>query len=163
MRPSAFVLLVTISLAACSVQTQVVRESDEAAVRDTLAALAGRFSRAYEAGDAAAMAALYTDDAVLLPNRATEVVGREAIEAYWALPDGERITAHAITPLAIEVDGDVATDYGTYTVSGEANGEAWGPGLGNYLIVWRRGADGRWRMHLDMWNARPSPDTTPDG
>lgn len=154
-------ILCDLALAACQTPAEPSVgdvSANESAVRDTLAVLAREFSRAYEAGDAAAMAALYTDDAVLLPHGDTEVVGREAIAAYWSLPDDERITAHEITALDVEVDGDVATDYGTYTVSGEAGGEAWGPGLGNYLIVWRRGADGRWRMHLDMWNGRPAPD-----
>ncbi len=26
-----------------------------------------------------------------------------------------------------------------------------------YLVVWKQGDDGTWRMHLDMWNGRPAP------
>lgn len=65
-------------------------------------------------------------------------------------------TRHAATPTEIRVEGDHAYDYGVYEVAGERNGQAWGPTLGKYVIVWRRGPEG-WRIHLDMWNSRPQP------
>lgn len=157
----AWGLLLSLGLAGTACQPPAESERtesvDEQAVRDTLATLARQFSRAYVAGDADAMTALYTDDAVLLPHNATEVRGREAIRAYWAPQDGQAVTEHRITPLEVEVRGDVATDYGTYVASGTVGDEAWGPSYGNYLIVWERGDDGRWRMQLDMWNGRPAP------
>lgn len=161
MRPTALLLLVLSALTACQPQPDPAHRADEAAVRATLAALADRFSLAYTNGDAAAMTALYTTDAVLLPDGAVEVQGHEAIQAYWTLPESERITHHRITPTRVEVEGTTATDYGTYEVSGVAGGQAWGPSYGNYLIIWKRGTDGQWRMQLDMWNRRPSPAAPP--
>lgn len=130
---------------------------DEQAVRDTLAALANEFSLAYMAGDAAAMTALYTDDAVIFPGNAEFIQGHDPIEQYWTLPEGRRITHHQITPVEVEISGSMASDFGHYEVSGENDGEPWGPAYGKYVIVWKRGDDGRWRMHLDMWNSRPGP------
>ena len=145
--------ILALSLAASSAQAQT-----DDAVRAELAAVADAFSRAYVAGEAEAIAALYTDDAVLIPHNDRDVRGLEAIEAYWTPREGATVEHHRITPTRVEVFGDVATDYGTYVAHGTDGGRAWGPSHGNYLTVWKRGADGRWRMQLDMWNGRPAPD-----
>ena len=130
--------------------------SDQAVV-DTLASLAGQFSAAYIAGDARAMTAIYTDDAVLFPNNSEFIRGRDAIERYWTLPEGRRITRHKLIPVEVEVSGSMASDFGHYEIAGENDGVAWGPANGKYMVVWKRGEDGRWRMYLDMWNSRPQP------
>ena len=43
-----------------------------------------KLAEALRQGDAAGMAAVYTDDASLMPNGADLVKGRSGIEAYWA-------------------------------------------------------------------------------
>ena len=112
------------------------------------------FSAAYERGDVDAMMDIYSDDAVILPGNVEAIQGREALRAYWALAPGRRITHHEATPEAIRVEGDLASDYGVYDIAGINGGESWGPFRGKYLIVWERHPDGKWRMELDMWNAR---------
>ena len=119
------------------------------------------FSAAYERGDLDAMMAIYSDHAVIMPGNAESIQGREALRAYWALDAGRRITHHEATPEAIRVEGDMASDYGVYDISGINGGESWGPFRGKYLIVWERHPDGEWRMQLDMWNAR-SPEAQPE-
>ena len=118
--------------------------------------LAREFSAAYVRGDAAAMTALYTEDAVLFPERSDRIEGREAIQKYWTVPPGRRITRHVLTPARIVFDGNHAYDYGTFEIAGERDGVAWGPFKGKYVVVWRREAEG-WRMVLDMWNSGPEP------
>jgi uncharacterized protein (TIGR02246 family) len=115
------------------------------------------FSARYERGDAAGMAALYTDDGVILPPGRAAIRGREAIAAYWRLGPGERVTAHRVTSDSVVVRGDVAYDYGVYVVSGEQEGKAWGPSHGKYVITWREVGPGTWRMHLDIWNGSSPP------
>ena len=143
---------------ACQPPAERVEVVDEQAVRDTLAQLAGQFSQAYMEGDVDAMMALYTDDAVVFPGNAEYIQGQEAVRRYWTLPEGRRITHHKITPVAVDLSGNMASDFGHYEVSGVNGDQAWGPSYGKYLIVWKRGDDGRWRMHLDMWNSRPNPE-----
>lgn len=135
-----------------SLSSSPARDADRAAIEDQGA----RFSAAYVRGDADAMAALYTPDAVIFPDDSEMIGGRDAIRAFWALAPGERITSHRATPTEIRIEGNHAYDYGVYEISGERNGKAWGPSRGKYVIVWRRAPDG-WRMHLDMWNSRPQP------
>ena len=127
--------------------------ADSAAIHEA----ARQFSAAYVRGDAAAMMTHYTDDAVIFPQGMPAVSERAAIQRYWTLPPNRRITLHRSTPTRIEVHGDVAHDHGTFEIAGETDGKAWGPEHGKYVIVWQRGADGRWRMQLDIWNGSGPP------
>jgi uncharacterized protein (TIGR02246 family) len=128
--------------------------ADSAAIHE----LGRQFSAAYMRGDAAAMAALYTPDAVIFPERSEWIAGREAIARYWTLPPGRRITRHLVTPTRIVVDGEHAYDYGTFEIAGERDRTAWGPSRGKYVVVWRRTKDG-WRMQLDIWNSVAQPQS----
>jgi uncharacterized protein (TIGR02246 family) len=128
--------------------------ADSAAIHE----LSRQFSAAYVRGDAVAMAELYTSDAVIFPERSERIGGREAITRYWTLGPGRRVTRHVVTPAQIVVDGRHAYDHGTYEIAGERDGKAWGPFRGKYVVVWRRDG-GKWRMHLDIWNSGPQPDS----
>ncbi len=142
---------------ACQPATEQPEPVDEQAVIDTLASLARQFSQAYMDGDVATMMTIYTEDAVLFPNNAEYIRGEADVRGYWTLPEGRRITHHKLTPVEVEVSGAMASDFGHFEVSGENDGVAWGPVYGKYLVVWKLGNDGQWRMHLDMWNSRPQP------
>jgi ketosteroid isomerase-like protein len=91
---------------------------------------------------------------VLLPP-GSEVYGRDRIVRYFA-PGPRRVNLrHAMESAELRVTGDVAIDVGTWS-------NRWRIGEGEvqeaadrYLVVWRRGADGRWRIEYDMWH-RPS-------
>ncbi|HYF39398.1 MAG TPA: nuclear transport factor 2 family protein [Gemmatimonadales bacterium] len=146
-----FLCLVIGTLTALS-RVEAQSPADSAAIHD----LARQFSAAYVRGDAAAMARLYTKDAVIFPERSEAITGREAIQRYWTLPDGRRITRHVITPQHIRVDGRHAYDHGTFEIAGERDGKSWGPDRGKYVVVWRREGNS-WRIHLDMWNSGPEP------
>lgn len=134
------------------------QSADERKVIDALAQISKQFSAAYMQGDAEKMTSLYTDDAVIFPGNSDLIRGKQAIRKYWTLAPGRTITHHKITAVEIKITGDFAYDYGYYEISGANNGEAWGPNYGKYLIVWKRGSDGAWKMHLDMWNSRPKPE-----
>ena len=144
---------VTASGAPLSVAATVSARADSLAI----VAAANAFSAAYVRGDADSMAALYTDDAAIFPEGTPAIVGREPIRRYWTLAPNRRVTSHVLMPDRIEIAGDIAHDYGRFQIAGETDGAPWGPSFGKYLVVWRRGHDGQWRMHLDMWNRGPQP------
>lgn len=148
-RLGTFILLVSAHLSAPDLGAQAAA-ADSAAIHK----LGREFSAAYMRGDAAAMVALYTSDAVIFPERSERITGREAIARYWTLRPGRRVTRHVLNPARIVVDGDHAYDYGTYEIAGERDGTPWGPFRGNYVVVWRRD-NGTWRMQLDIWNSGP--------
>lgn len=122
--------------------------------RSRILAASTAFSRAYMEGDTAAIRALYTEDAVLLPPERV-VRGREAIGRYFTARPGRRNLAHAMRPDDLRIDGDVAVDTGIWTNTWQVGDEEPQSAEGQYLVVWRRGADGRWRIEYDMWH-RPA-------
>jgi ketosteroid isomerase-like protein len=145
---AVLVMLVVTTSAAHAQGTRSDTEAIQAAAR--------QFSAAYMRGDADAITALYTRDAVIFPERSQVISGHEALRAYWKHEPGQKVTRHLLIPTQVTVDGKHAYDHGTYEIAGERNGKAWGPVRGKYLVVWRREPDG-WKMHLDMWNSGPSP------
>lgn len=147
-------MLSVVLIASCQSPVPSVETQDEQAVIETLAGLADQFSQAYMAGDIAAMMDLYTEDAVIFPSNSEYIQGMEALRKYWTLPEGRRITHHKLMPVEVEVSGTMASDFGHYEISGVNGDQAWGPVQGKYLVVWKQGTDGQWRMHLDMWNSR---------
>lgn len=125
------------------------------AASDSLAIVAaGRaFSRAYERGDVETLVRSYTSDGVIFPDR-SEALSGDALRRYWTLPPGRRVLLHRMTPTEIVIQGDLAYDYGVYEYRGENDGQGY-QGRGKYVVVWRRDADGNWRMKLDIWNRLP--------
>ena len=121
---------------------------------DAIAAASRAFSEAYMAGDTATIRGLYTDDGMLLPP-GRRVEGRDAIARYFA-PGPRRVnTHHAMVSDRLEVTGDVAVDVGTWYNRWRMDGGAEQEAEGAYLVVWRRGDDGRWRIQYDAWH-RPT-------
>ena len=123
---------------------------------EAIQAAARQFSAALVRGDAEAITALYTHNAVIFPERSDAISGHDALRRYWTRKPGQKVTRHVLIPTRIEIDGQHAYDHGTYEIAGERNGNAWGPVRGKYLVVWRRDPDG-WKMQLDMWNSGPEP------
>ena len=105
---------------------------------------------AFNAGDAAAVAGLYTEDAVVFPPGGARVDGRSAIQAFWqgAIDSGMKVDdLHAVE---VEARGDMAAEMGvlTLTVPGDA-----GPTKvsGKYIVIWKRSGQ-TWQLHRDIWN-----------
>jgi uncharacterized protein (TIGR02246 family) len=108
------------------------------------------WAAAWNAGNAAGIAAQYADDAMLLPPEGDAVQGRAAIEAFWqgamdALPG---VTVKLETRELHNL-GDVAVEVGSYMDTG-ADGEH--VDHGKYLVVWML-KDGKWQMVRDIWNS----------
>ena len=110
--------------------------------------------RAYAAGDVDALASLVAEDAWQMPPNAPALVGREAIRAYWrqALTWGK--WDFNLQVQKVDVSGPLAIERGKYVLKFTA-GPGAPPGLpsfedrGNYLVHWRREADGQWRAVAD--------------
>lgn len=107
---------------------------------------------ALQAGDAASVAAFYSEDAILMPANRQYVVGRRAIkEAYAA--EFEANKAAGITLVMDETDlgvsGNLAYQTGTFLGTG-LDGKP--QGSGKFLQVWQKQADGLWQITHSMFN-----------
>ena len=104
---------------------------------------------AFNKGDAAAVAAMYTADAYLLPAGGAMVQGRAAIEAVWkqqmAGATVDKITTLDVKPLG----GNAAREIGTATLTTKAQPPQ--QVVIKYAVVWQK-EGGRWKLLQDIWN-----------
>jgi uncharacterized protein (TIGR02246 family) len=124
-------------------------------VRQAIEQVNAQVMAAFKAGDAAAIASQYSETAKMLPPDATEIAGREAIQGLWQgwLDDGLKdLTLEAIE---VEASGDLAYEIGSFSMQAPAENNTMMPATGNYVVVWKRGADGNWRLQVDTWNDAP--------
>ena len=97
------------------------------------------------------MVGFYTDDAILFPPKGEPIRGRDAIRAYWSRTSERRIMEHSIQTERADLSGDLLAEHGRFSLASQSGGSAPERGSANFISVWRRGADGIWRKHLDSW------------
>ena len=127
--------------------------------------LSKKFDQAWNNNDAAALAALFTEDAVLVEDTGP-VYGRKAIEQHYAdLFQKMHFSGHLDnpdqnSPHMIGTAGNEAWTNGEWTVT--IKGQNWGPKefKGHWLEIYRREGD-TWKKRLDMWNLTPAPAAAP--
>ena len=114
------------------------------------------FMTAFNDRDATGLANLYTEDAMLLPPDAVRLDGRQAIEQFWQGAIDAGVSSMVLETVEVEVTGDTAYEVGILSldVPGE-NGEL-NSVSGKYIVIWKYGEDGEWRLHRDIWNVNPA-------
>jgi uncharacterized protein (TIGR02246 family) len=113
-----------------------------------------QFESAFNAGDAASLADLYTADAVLLPPESEQVEGTEAIRAYWQAGIDAGLTDLDLVTGSVEESGDTAVETGRYSLTAPTQDGASEQATGKYMVLWQQ-ADGGWKLHWDIWNMSP--------
>jgi uncharacterized protein (TIGR02246 family) len=151
---SLSILVLILGCVTVSCKTRL-EELDLTQVRQTIEAGNAKFGEAVRQGDGAAMAALYTEDATLLPPDSGMIKGRDGIEAFWkgALQMG--IKESVLTTVDVSGDGDLAYEIGTFALKIQPEGQEPIEQKGKYVVVWKKTADGVWKLHVDIWNSGP--------
>jgi len=141
-------------LAGTSAGTDALASSDVAAIHRADSA----FAAAANAGDAAAVAAVYLQNAHLLPPNAEPIAGRDGIQKFWSgLLDAYQVKI-TIDSDEVEGRGDLAYTRGHYTL--EATPKAKGQAFreeGKFVEVLRRQPDGSWGYAVDMYSPNQPP------
>ncbi|HEY2210291.1 MAG TPA: nuclear transport factor 2 family protein [Bradyrhizobium sp.] len=116
----------------------------------TIEKMNAAFTDAFNNGDFASAAALYTEDAYVLAPGAEILKGRGSIQSFWAKA-GESLGDVNLTTLAVTPLGpSVAREIGTF--SGKTKGSEPQDVSGKYVVIWQKVGDD-WKMSTDIWNS----------
>jgi uncharacterized protein (TIGR02246 family) len=114
--------------------------------------LAPEWAAAFNAKDAAKIASLYSEDAVLMPPNLPTVNGRANIEAHWKKEIQQGATNVQLKPIASALSGSQAFEVGisTMTLPGGQTDR------GKYLAVLKR-VGNEWKIAYDIYNSDGPP------
>ncbi|MCW3992020.1 MAG: DUF4440 domain-containing protein [Candidatus Bathyarchaeota archaeon] len=111
-----------------------------------------KFGECVRAGDAAALAALYTEDACLMPANFEMIRGREAVKEFWGgAISGLGLKDAILTTIELIGVGDTVTELGEYRLKIQPEGQEPVEDKGKYVVVWKQTDEG-WKLHWDIWN-----------
>jgi uncharacterized protein (TIGR02246 family) len=111
-----------------------------------------KWENAHNSGNAKEVAALYSEDAVLLVPNEEQVKGRSAIENLI----NSQIQEFGLSDLRITTDetqemGDALYQSGTYTMKAKGP-KGTMPVSGDWVTLLKKDADGNWRISRHIWN-----------
>jgi ketosteroid isomerase-like protein len=112
--------------------------------------IAARLEAAFNASDAAALASLYSDTAVLMPPNEPMVRGRIEIQA-WFERALLRLRSVRIVPIESTSEGDQAFQVGTFMTTVSSSGKDDSPLPGKYALVLKNHG-GEWKIEYDIWS-----------
>ncbi|MFN0134445.1 MAG: YybH family protein [Phycisphaerales bacterium] len=147
-------ILACLVLVVCGCAGVQRSKSGDADLRGTVVArnqeLVDRFNR----GDKIGVARMYADDAIMMSDRERHA-GREAIDAYWAGPQGAPKPPRAIERwkldvLSVEGSADLVVQRGRSTIEGEWEGKP-RASIVEFVVIWRRQSSGDYRIAVDAW------------
>jgi len=150
LRRGAAAAVVTAALALGATPAHAAAAPGAAAVQRSaeqeIQARIDEYERRWASGDAAAVAALYTPDAVLVGPDGTVYRGRDAIQGF--IEGGLRAGAatNDLATTSLTVLGDVALETGTYEL---ALRDGTVIDRGTYVVLWRK-VGGVWYLAADL-------------
>lgn len=140
-----------------SAYAQYGKKDDGGDVRKAIEAANAKFSAAFAKGDAKTIAEMYARDAVVFPPDTEMVRGTAAIAAFWAATMQSGVKGAALTTVDVGVSGDLAYETGKVVLTIQPEGAAEATtATAKYVVVWKKQADGAWKLQLDIWNSLPA-------
>ena len=132
------------------------KDEDVREARAAIEAANTKFSEAFARGDAKALAAMYTPDAIAFPPDSEMIRGNEAIGNFWKTTRDSGVQSATLTTVDVGRSGDVAYEVGKVSLTIQPVGKEPTTAAAKYVVVWKRQSDGSWKLHRDIWNSLPA-------
>jgi uncharacterized protein (TIGR02246 family) len=148
-------ILITV-LIICAASVAQAQDS----VRRVIEVNTRQFIEAFNKGDAAAVANMYTNDARVLPSNSEIIEGHANIQKFWqgAISSGMKLVS--LEMVNLETHGNSAVEIGHYTSTIPGAGGITTTDKGKYVVVWKR--EGRsWKLAVDIFNTSMPATATP--
>jgi ketosteroid isomerase-like protein len=123
--------------------------------QDPILALRQSLIGAAKAGDIDTLVSLAADDVVIMPPNDTTIYGRDEWRAWWEeYYQYFRLIAVSESERELAVNGDFAVERSGYMAAVlPASGGNRIRDNGRFLTIWKRQADGSWKIWRMMWNS----------
>jgi uncharacterized protein (TIGR02246 family) len=121
-------------------------------IRDELQRANDGWNSAFNSGNADAVAALYTPDAVVLPSNHAVVKGTSAIKDFWNGLISAGVKDHRIEMIDAQAVGDIAYATGRWSANALGEGGKTQRYEGTIVTIFQRQGDGSWKACLHTWN-----------
>ena len=131
--------------------------------RDSASVAPWAASAAAGASDVEKLGVFYTDDTTLMPPNAALVTGRDQAKKFFTammMPDDFSLNWKP-TKIEVAKGGDIAYSIGTYHLMFTAKDGNMVMDDGKYASVWKKQADGSWKMAVDIFNSNTPPPPPP--
>lgn len=122
--------------------------------RKEIPALVTKLVASYNSGHPETIARAYAADAIVMPPNGAAIRGAPAIAEWWN--DGWKAGLRnlALTSTEVYVQGNVATETGTYTLDMPmTEGGAPMHDTGKYMVLWKRSPTAGWQLFRDIFNS----------
>ena len=125
---------------------------DVVKVQKSIEESCAKYSQAIREGNLAGVVDGYTVDATLVPPDGEIVKGKQAIEEMYTKLLQMGMKDIAFTTIEVGGSGDTAYEIGKTKVRIQPEGQAAIIDSTKYLVIWKRQADGMWKVQVDIWN-----------
>lgn len=147
----AVLLFMSFTFFACTGKQEKPLDLEQ--VRKAIEETNAKWAEAFNQGDAAAVAAQYTDNATLMPPNNEIIHGTEGIQQFWSGAIQMGVTDVTLTTVDLEGSGNLAYEIGKYSLAIQPEGQEIMKDAGKYIVVWKRRVDGTWKLQADIWNS----------
>ena len=120
-------------------------------VKAEIDAANAKFVAAFNKGDAASVAQLYTEQATVLPPGAPMAKGRAAIQNFWQGAIQSGLKNVSLKALQVDQFGSAAREIGQFSLDAPDAQKQTVHVEGKYVVLWRR-TGGSWKLDTDIWN-----------
>jgi len=142
-------LFIVVILMVVLLGVQCATQIDQAKVREEIATANDNFMALFGAGDVAGLAALYTEDGMVLPPNADFVKGPRAIQGFWQAVIDMGVKGAKLEIMEVEGFVDTTIEVSKFKL---LDGEGQVLDQGKYIVIWKK-VDGEWKLHRDIFNS----------
>src|SRR5512140_2058249 len=109
------------------------------------------FLAAYTRGDVAAIGALYSEQATIMPAGGQLATGRAAAQEFWKGMIDAGVKNVTLQTVSVEPHGRIAREIGKFAMDLPNQQQQFTRVEGKYVVIWKKLA-GKWFMDVDIWN-----------
>ena len=121
-------------------------------IKQAIEGRAAQLAEAANSGDSEKVSQFYTETALLMPPGVPQVEGRAAIRDAWQGMFDAGVKDFKFTCHEASEAGDTAIEVSSLSASAPTEEGSRTTLVGKYIIIWKKGDNGDWYVHRDIWN-----------